>query len=502
MCEQEYLFSEAHFRLALETAHVGMWDWDLLCDRHTWSDECKAIFGLPSTAEIDYTLFLSLVAPDDRERIDRLIKESLQQKTDYQVTYRIIWPDESLHWIEARGRGIYNHQGNALRMIGVVFDRTAQKQAEEIQQEADRQIRTILNSVTEGFSHVDQNWHITYMNEPLERLAKIPREEALGQVVWEAYPILIGSVVEQTFHQVMETRRPAHCEFYDTHLQQWVEFHVYPADDGGITVFSLNITERYELEQKKDAFLCMASHELRTPLTALKGNLQLIDHRMQKWLADEHSLLFPEEREVREQIARFAQRALRQANVESRLLNDLLDAISIRSHTLRVILEPCDLGEIICGTIQDLQETVETSRLNVEWLEQHEIPVMADKIRIGQVLANYITNALKYSAASQPVTIGVSCTPEEVRVWVKDQGPGLTTEAQEHIWERFAPTGDFATYMSRGGGGLGLSLYINRAILLQHGGRVGVESQPSHGATFWFTLPCGKKAVRKPLSDD
>src|SRR6266849_5666052 len=93
--EQEHLFGEAHFRLALETAHVGMWDWDLLSDRHIWSDECKAIFGVPSAPEIDYTFFLSLVAPDDRERVDRLVKESLQQKTDYQVTYRVIWPDES-----------------------------------------------------------------------------------------------------------------------------------------------------------------------------------------------------------------------------------------------------------------------------------------------------------------------------------------------------------------------------------------------------------------------
>jgi signal transduction histidine kinase len=98
-------------------------------------------------------------------------------------------------------------------------------------------------------------------------------------------------------------------------------------------------------------------------------------------------------------------------------------------------------------------------------------------------------NGLKYSPASQKVLVGISSTEAEARVWVKDQGQGLTPEAQEKVWDRFSPISDFSAYQMRGGGGLGLGLYISRAIILQHGGQVGVESIPEKGATFWFTLP-------------
>lgn len=488
--EQEYPFSEAHFRLAMETAHVGMWDRDLLGKRHTWSDECKAIFGLSPTAEIDYALFLRIVAPDDRERVDRLVRESLQQKTDYRVTYRVIWPNGSLHWIEARGRGIYDRQGNAIRMMGVVFDITAQKQAEEIQQEADRQIRNILNSVMEAFSHVDREWRTTYINEQLERIAKVPREEVLGRVVWDAYPVLVGSVVEQTLRQVMETRQPGHCEFYDTHLQQWAEFHVYPADDGGITIFSTNVTARYELERKKDDFLSMASHELRTPLTSIKGNLQLVEHRLQRLLESDELSFCREGKASVARVACWVKSALRQVNTESRLMNDLLDAIQVRNDQLHVSLEPCNLVELVTDVVNDMRPLAGSHPLHLDIPQKSTILVLADAVRIRQVVMNYLTNALRYSTEAQPIVVGLSCEDHMTRVWVKDWGPGLSPDIQQRIWDRFSQVARYPGQKGPfGEGGLGLGLYISRALIQQHRGQVGVESVSGEGATFWFTLP-------------
>lgn len=488
--EQEHPFSEAHFRLAMETAQIGMWDWDLLRNRHTWSNECKAVFGLPPTAVIDYTLFLSLVAPSDRERIDRLIKESLQRKTDYCVTYRVIWPDGSHHWIEARGRGIYDRRGNAIRMMGVVFDITARKQAEEIQQEANRQIRNILNSITEAFSHVDREWRTTYINEQLERIAKVPKAEVLGRVVWEAYPVLVGSIVEQTLRQVMETRQPAHCEFYDTHLQHWAEFHVYPADDGGITIFSMNVTERYELEQKKDEFLCMASHELRTPLTSLKGNLQLAEHRLQRLLESDEIHFYREGRASVERAAVWVKSALRQVNTESRLINDLLDATQVRNDQLHVSLEPCNLVELVTDVVNDMRPLAGSHSLSLDLPQKSTILVLADSVRIRQVVMNYLTNAIRCSTDAQPIVVGLSREDTLARVWVKDWGSGFSPDMQQRIWGRFSRASRYPGQKEPSGeGGLGLGLYVSRALIQQHRGQVGVESVPGEGATFWFTLP-------------
>jgi signal transduction histidine kinase len=78
--------------------------------------------------------------------------------------------------------------------------------------------------------------------------------------------------------------------------------------------------------------------------------------------------------------------------------------------------------------------------------------------------------------------------PEQVRVWVRDQGPGLSTEQQEHIWERFHRVKDVKVQTGMGVG-LGLGLFISRMIVERHQGQVGVESAPGSGSTFWFTLP-------------
>jgi signal transduction histidine kinase len=103
-------------------------------------------------------------------------------------------------------------------------------------------------------------------------------------------------------------------------------------------------------------------------------------------------------------------------------------------------------------------------------------------------VTNYLTNALKYSPAKQPVVVGLDVASNEARVWVRDQGPGLPPEEQVRIWERFHRVKGIKV-QSGTGVGLGLGLYICRIIIERHQGQVGVESAPGQGSTFWFTLP-------------
>src|SRR5579883_1382103 len=121
---QAYPFGEAHYQLAVEAAGIGLWDRDLVLERMVWSDKCKSMFGLPVDTDISYEFFLSLLHPDDRERVEQSIQKSLAEKVEYSQEYRILWPDRSQRWISARGRGIYDQQGRAVRIIGVVADIT------------------------------------------------------------------------------------------------------------------------------------------------------------------------------------------------------------------------------------------------------------------------------------------------------------------------------------------------------------------------------------------
>lgn len=126
--------------------------------------------------------------------------------------------------------------------------------------------------------------------------------------------------------------------------------------------------------------------------------------------------------------------------------------------------------------------------MQVELPVQNTVLVMADRDRVGQVMSNYLSNALKYSSAEQPVQITLEVRDSDVCVRVRDHGPGLSLEQQQHIWERFYRVPDIHV-RSGSGVGLGLGLHISRTIIERQGGTVGVESEPEKGASFWFTLP-------------
>jgi signal transduction histidine kinase len=118
------------------------------------------------------------------------------------------------------------------------------------------------------------------------------------------------------------------------------------------------------------------------------------------------------------------------------------------------------------------------------------IPVNADADRIGQVITNLLTNALKYSSDGAEVVVTIRTRGEMVWLGVRDQGPGLSAEQQVHLWERFYRVPGIEQ-LSGSGVGLGLGLNICKTIVERHKGEVGVESAPNAGSTFWFAIPVG-----------
>jgi PAS domain S-box-containing protein len=242
-----------------------------------------------------------------------------------------------------------------------------------------------------------------------------------------------------------------------------------------------------QANQRMDAFLGMASHELKTPLTTIILGLQWGQRRFEHLLREEAVAsdgIAKKLEAMREQLTHTS----RQASRLDRLVNDLLDVSRIQADKLAFHVEPIDLECTICEVVQQQRKT-NPQRLILEYIPgNQDMLVSADAGRIEQVVTNYLTNALKYSAEDEPVEIGAVLENDAVRVWVRDHGPGIPPAEQKHIWERFhqAPG---VEVRSGSGVGLGLGLYISQVIIARHQGQVGVESVPGEGATFWFTLP-------------
>ncbi len=238
-----------------------------------------------------------------------------------------------------------------------------------------------------------------------------------------------------------------------------------------------------EAKTKMDTFLGMAGHELKTPLTSIKLSLQLAGRRFQQ--------LTNRDPAIAGELAPFLEQSTRaewQTERLERLVNDLLDVSRIQAGKLELRIETVDLAAIVREAVEEQRQAASGHTLVVQFPADLRVPVHADADRIGQVVTNYLTNAMKYSPEEHPVEVGIATEGQQARVWVRDEGPGLPAEEKEHIWERFYRVKGIEV-QSGSGIGLGLGLHICRTIIERHQGTVGVESAPGQGSTFWFTLP-------------
>ena len=246
-----------------------------------------------------------------------------------------------------------------------------------------------------------------------------------------------------------------------------------------------------EANRRMDVFLGIAGHELRTPLTAISGNIQLALRQVKKSI-DEDGTYAGDLAGKLELIHTLLDRAERQVRLQNRLVGDLLDISRIQANKIAMQLEPCDLMAIVRDAVQDQCLLVPTRSIRLHMPAEATIPVVADADRIGQVITNYLTNALKYSAAERPVEVFLAIEGQMARVSVRDEGPGLSPTEQQAIWERFYQV-ESIKVQNGSGVGLGLGLHICQTIIEQHQGQVGVQSSPGEGSTFWFTLPLARK---------
>lgn len=260
-------------------------------------------------------------------------------------------------------------------------------------------------------------------------------------------------------------------------------------DDEGrvyaLTCVATDITERRATERAKDEFIQIVSHELRTPLSSIRGALSL--------LSEEDSAF---DKTARQRMVRIAS-----SNSERlvALINDILDLQRIEAGGAAIHPTECDSGDLVRRSVEAMGALA--AEKGVELLSSPAaFPVFAEDERVIQVLSNFLSNAIKFSAPGSRVEVGSIPREGEAAFYVRDEGPGIPAEMLEKIFERFQQVDSSA---SRAVGGTGLGLTICRQIAELHDGRVWAESEVGVGSCFWFSVPLTLTAsLPEPLSHD
>lgn len=223
--------------------------------------------------------------------------------------------------------------------------------------------------------------------------------------------------------------------------------------------------------------------ELRTPLVTTQGTLhqarRLLLRTLESPLSDNTSDLLTK-------LQALLTQAERQISAEMRLVGNLLDASRIEASMFELSKAWYNLVDIVRETVANQQELADQKRFELELSSDDLVAVIVDADHIRQALTNYLTNARKFSPADRPIKVSLQVRDGQACVFVQDKGPGIAESEQGRIWERFQQG---QRQPGEAGGGLGLGLYITKAIIQQHRGQVGIESHVGEGATFWFTLP-------------
>jgi signal transduction histidine kinase/DNA-binding response OmpR family regulator len=238
--------------------------------------------------------------------------------------------------------------------------------------------------------------------------------------------------------------------------------------------------EAQEAIRMRDEFISIASHELRTPLTALTLQARMLC----KPVAERATL--------DADVARRAQSIARQVERMSRLVSNLLDVTRLRVNRLELEREPCDLTEVAEEVTGRFAEELTAVGRRIAVVAPGPLVGFWDRARLEQVVANLVSNAIRYGARG-PVEVSLREAAEEIALAVRDEGRGIGVDERARIFDRYERGRN-----AQGGGGLGLGLYVVRRIVEAHGGRIAVESEPGRGSTFTVTLPRGEAEAAEP----
>jgi PAS domain S-box-containing protein len=473
---QELAASASRLHMAIESTKLGTWDYNPQTGALYWSEECRDIYGIPSDKPATFASFSEHIHPDDHAWVQKKIQKAINPAKGgrYDVSFRIIRFDNGeTRWIKVHGT-VYFEQGQAARFIGTVLDITEMKVAEE----QSAKLAAIIQSSDDAIISKTLDSIITSWNAAAERIFGYQAEEMIGESIYKLIPADRLDEEPQILARLRSGERVQHFETKrqtkDGRLID-VSLTISPVKNPqgniiGLSKIARDITEKKLDETRKNDFIGMVSHELKTPLTSLGAIIQVANAKLKN---SEDSFL-----------AGAMQKANQQVKRMSAMINGFLNISRLESGKIHIEKQDFDMETLISDVIEEANLTVSTHLIYLSHCPP--LPVSADRDKIGSVISNLISNAIKYSPKGKKIEVSCATKDNQVIVSVKDEGMGIKPDDLDKIFDRYYRV---ETNHTRHIAGFGIGLYLSSEIIERHGGKVWAESQSGVGSTFYFSLP-------------
>lgn len=412
-----------------------------------------------------------------------------------------IGDNTQLHILPLRGVGycVLVREGEPLDAVMIktllpIFDRLATACRASLEHErvehlraiaaaGERRLRTVFETVGEVIFQTDEQGRLTFLNPAWSVVSGFEIAHCLGRPLTDFLSPEDVDRVREAFDCALDNNQDASLRF-EARLNtphdhpRWVVIRlksIHRTEDGtdALTGTIIDVTDLKQAERMKREFTATVSHELRTPLTSITGAIGLLNGGAAGPLPDG----------VRELLA-IAEKNSQRLRL---LIDDLLDMEKLLAGKLSLAFEDLDLHPLLTQALSEHRTFAAAHAVRLT-LSNHcgSARVHTDPVRFQQVMSNLLSNAVKFSPQGGEVAVTADRLEHAVHIEIRDQGPGIDPAFHHRIFEKFAQA-DGSDARSRGGTGLGLA--ITRELVEQMHGRIGFESTPGHGATFWFELP-------------
>lgn len=451
------------------------------------SEGVEDIYGL-SAAEMTPSIapVYDRIHPDDREHVLASIRQAASTLTPWQFEHRIDHPKKGRIWVEARATPMRQPDGSVL-WHGLVTDITERK-GEQLELDKQQEInRRLLEALSEAVVACDAECNLTLFNHTARRWHGLdaapiaPEQWATAYHLYHADGVTPMTMDEVPLIRALRGERIRNLEMcivlHGTPRYVLANADPMLASNGqqnGAVVVLHDITERKQIEILQRDFVSTVSHELRTPLTSITASLGLICGQVMG--------------EVPEHLQELLETAHQNSKRLSALIDDLLDIDKLYAGKMRFELEVQPLEPLLQQALRSTQGYAENYGVSMELGDCPAVTINVDPMRLQQVMSNLLSNAAKFSPSGETIELWAELIGgHNVRVNVRDKGPGIEDNFRARIFSKFAQADSSDT---RQQGGTGLGLAISKELVEHMDGRIGFDSTPGSGACFWFELPC------------